>query len=112
MKNVQSNRGAEIMYQIRDGLAAIEDDAQIEDMIIISEKGVHGEAELINTRILYNTGEEYDIPFIVYENGGVFMPFDWTTASAIDIDGIKDVDWIAIPEQQRAIMLNGLPRIL
>lgn len=105
-----SNNEAEIMYQIRDGLTAIEDDARIEDMIIISRKNVQDEAELVNTHIRYETGNEYDIPFIVYSNG-VFMPGDWTTASAIDVDDIKGTDWIAIPEWQHAIMLNDLPRI-
>lgn len=51
------------------------------------------------------------IPYVVYNDGEVFMPFDWEDdlpTTAVDIDHIK---WVSFPDDCPGIVMNGLPRI-
>lgn len=56
--------------------------------------------------------EDYDIPFVVYPDGSAFMPLDWQGALPEHADGIGEIDWVSMPSKQRAVMMDGLPRIL
>lgn len=71
-----------------------------------------GEAHFVVADIDYPE-REMRIPFIVYNDGEVFYPFDWEDGdlpdTAVDIDHIK---WVSYPDDSQGIIINGLPRIL
>lgn len=69
-----------------------------------------GEAHFVVADINYPE-RDMRIPFMVYNDGEVFMPFDWEDdlpTTAVDIDHIK---WVSFPDDCTAIIMNGLPRI-
>lgn len=72
------------------------------------------EATFVVTNLKFDVNEgkdEYIIPFIVYPDGGVFMPSDWQGWLPESADEIDQVGWVSMPDKGRTIMLNGLPRI-
>lgn len=70
-----------------------------------------GEAHFVVADIDYPE-REMRIPFIVYNDGEVFMPYDWEDGdlpeTAVDIDHIK---WVSFPDDCPGIIINGLPHI-
>lgn len=67
---------------------------------------------VVNLKFDVNEGRnEYTIPFVVYPDGGVFMPSDWQGWLPETADEIDQVEWLSMPDKGRAITLNGLPRI-
>ena len=70
-----------------------------------------GEAHFVVADIDYPE-REMRIPFIVYNDGEVFYPYDWDIAdlpeTAVDIDHIS---WERYPDNSIALIINGLPRV-
>lgn len=69
-----------------------------------------GEAHFVVADIDYPE-REMRTPFVVYNDGEVFMPYDWEDdlpTTAVDIDHIK---WVSYPDDCQGIIINGLPRI-
>ena len=70
-----------------------------------------GEAHFVVADIDYPE-REMRIPFVVYNDGEVFYPYDWEDAdlpeTAVDIDHIK---WESYHGDSLAHIINGLPRV-
>ena len=70
-----------------------------------------GEAHFVVADIDYPE-REMRIPFIIYNDGEVFMPYDWEDGylpeTAVDIDHIK---WVSYRYNIPGIIINGLPRV-
>lgn len=70
-----------------------------------------GEAHFVVADIDYPE-REMRIPFIIYNDGEVFMPYDWEDVdlpeTAVDIDHIK---WVSYRYNIPGIIINGLPRV-
>lgn len=72
------------------------------------------EATFVVANLKFNEGEgpvEFTIPFIVYPDGGVFMPSDWQGWLPETADGIDQIEWVSMPDKGRTVMINGLPRV-
>lgn len=72
------------------------------------------EATFVIANLKFNVSEgpdEYTIPFIVYSDGGAFMPYDWQGWLPEKAEDIDKIEWLSMPDKGNAIMLNGLPRI-
>ena len=70
-----------------------------------------GEAHFVVADINYPE-RDMRIPFIVYDDGEVYMPYDWEgelPVTAVDIDHIK---WVSCYDYSPLYILNGLPRVL
>ena len=74
-----------------------------------------GEAHFVVAVIDYRDHDlriQMRVPFVVYHDGEVFMPFDWAEGdlpeTAVDIDHIK---WVSFPDDGPGIIINGLSRI-
>ena len=70
-----------------------------------------GEAHFVVADIDYPE-RDMRIPFIVYNDGEVYMPYDWEDAdlpeTAVDIDHIN---WVSCYDDSKALIFNGLPRV-
>ena len=69
-----------------------------------------GEAHFVVADIDYPE-RDMRIPFIVYNDGEVFMPNDWEgelPVTAVDIDHIK---WVSYSDESAAFIISGLPRV-
>lgn len=70
-----------------------------------------GEAHFVVADINYPE-RDMRIPFVVYNDGEVYMPYDWEDAdlpeTAVDIDHIK---WVSYHGNSQALIINGLPRV-
>ena len=70
-----------------------------------------GESHFVVADINYPE-RDMRIPFIVYNDGEVFMPYDWEDVdlpdTAVDIDHIK---WVSFPDDCQALITQGLPRV-
>ena len=70
-----------------------------------------GEAHFVVADIDYPE-RDMRIPFIVYNDGEVYMPDDWEDAdlpeTAVDIDHIN---WVSCCDDSKALIFNGLPRV-
>lgn len=69
-----------------------------------------GEAHFVVADINYPE-RDMRIPFVVYNDGEVFMPYDWEgdlPETAVDIDHIK---WVSFRDGSQALIINGLPRV-
>lgn len=69
-------------------------------------------AHFVTCDIHYPEDNTMRIPFIVYDEEGVFMPHDWQGALPEAADGIGDIKWVTMPNKHPAVMMNGLPRLL
>lgn len=74
-----------------------------------------GEAHFVSAVIDYRDHDlriQMRVPFVVYNDAEVFMPFDWQDGdlpeTAVDIDHIK---WVSFLNDGSGIIMNGLPRI-
>lgn len=82
------------------------------DVEITSTTPVNG-ASFVIAKMKFNVSEgpdEYTIPFVVYPDGGVFMPNDWQGWLPDKAEDIDEIEWVSMPDKGRAVMLNGLPR--
>lgn len=69
-----------------------------------------GEAHFVVADIDYPE-REMRIPFIVYNDGEVYMPYDWEAdlpLTSVDIDHTK---WVSYPDESPLYIINGLPRV-
>lgn len=69
-----------------------------------------GEAHFVVADIDYPE-REMCIPFIVYNDGEVYMPYDWEAelpVTAVDLDHIK---WVRYRDDSPLYIINGLPRV-
>ena len=69
-----------------------------------------GEAHFVVADIDY-LEREMRIPFIVYNDGEVYMPYDWEDdlpLTAVDIDHTK---WVSYRDDSPLYIINGLPRV-
>lgn len=69
-----------------------------------------GEAHFVVADIDY-LEREMRIPFIVYNDGEVYMPYDWEDdlpLTAVDIDHTK---WVSYKDDSPLYIINGLPRV-
>lgn len=70
-----------------------------------------GEAHFVVADIDYPE-REMRIPFIVYNDGEVFMPYDWEDGDLPKIaDDIDHIKWVSFPDDSQALIINGLPRV-
>lgn len=52
------------------------------------------------------------VPFMVYDEEGVFMPGDWQGAlPESEKDAEEYDDWVTMPNGHPSVMMNGLPRL-
>lgn len=68
-----------------------------------------GEAHFLVADINYPE-RDMCIPFIVYNDGEVYMPYDWEAelpVTAVDIDHTK---WVSYKDYSPLYIINGLPR--
>ena len=69
-----------------------------------------GEAHFVVADINYPERDML-IPFIVYNDGEVYIPYDWEDdlpLTAVDIDHIK---WESYHDNSPLYIINGLPRV-
>lgn len=69
-----------------------------------------GEAHFVVADINYPE-RDLRIPFIVYDDGEVYMPYDWEAelpVTAVDIDHTK---WVSLRDDSPLYFINGLPRV-
>ena len=69
-----------------------------------------GEAHFVVADINYPE-RDMCIPFIVYNDGEVYMPYDWEDdlpLTAVDIDHTK---WVSYHDNSPLYIINGLPRV-
>lgn len=69
------------------------------------------EAQFIKCELQYED-ETVRIPIVVYSDGTIFHPWDWQGECAATPSEIRDYDWTFGKTGKKAIILNGLPRIL
>ena len=70
-----------------------------------------GEAHFVVADINYPE-RDMRIPFIVYNDGEVFMPYDWEDADLPDIAvDIDHINWVSYPYNVTGIIIDGLPRV-
>ncbi len=80
---------------------------------VLRREPLKDDALLIVCNIRYEDGSSFtDLPVIVYPDGTVFTPWDWQGACAHSAQDIPDYDWQLGTTGQKAVMFNGLPRIL
>lgn len=69
-----------------------------------------GEAHFVVADINYPE-RDMRIPFIIYNDGEVYMPYDWESEmpmTAVDIDHTK---WVSYRDESPLYIINGLPRV-
>ena len=69
-----------------------------------------GEAHFVVADINYPE-RDMRIPFIIYNDGEVYMPYDWEgelPETAVDIDHTK---WVSYRDESPLYIINGLPRV-
>lgn len=69
-----------------------------------------GEAHFVTCDIHYPE-DTMRIPFVVYDEEGVFMPRDWQGVLPKSSYGIGDIEWVTMPIKRRAVIMNGLPKL-
>ena len=73
-----------------------------------------GEAHFVVAVIDYRDNDlrfQKRVPFIVYNDGEVYMPYDWECflpMTAVDIDHTK---WVSVRDDSPLYIINGLPRV-
>ena len=83
------------------------DPGQAINVTIVTNEDL-GEAHFVVADIDYPE-REMRIPFIVYNDGEVYMPYDWEgvlPVTAVDIDHIK---WESYHDNSPLYIINGLP---
>lgn len=78
----------------------------------VSERlDVGDDAQLV--QVLYGDEKQWkdSTAVVVYDTGDVFCLYDWTLGP-LNREGIADYDWVHAQTGQRAVLMNGLPRIL
>lgn len=69
-----------------------------------------GEAHFVVADINYPE-RDMRIPFIIYNDGAVFSPYDWESelpVTAVDIDHTK---WVSFTDGSPLFIINGLARV-
>ena len=69
-----------------------------------------GEAHFVAADINYPE-RDMRIPFIVYDDGEVYMPYDWEgelPVTAVDIDHTK---WVSLHDDSPLIIISGFSRV-
>lgn len=79
------------------------------NVTIVTNKDL-GEAHLVAADIEY-PDVEYTIPFIVYNDGEVFMPSAWGEGVPETADDIENIKWVSFPDNIPGIIINGLPKV-
>lgn len=70
-----------------------------------------GEAHFVVADINYDNEQTIRVPFVIYSENDVFMPFDWQGALPETAEDIESIEWVTYPNGHHAVMLNGLPRL-
>ena len=52
-----------------------------------------------------------DVCFIIYDDGTWFSPYDWQGVIP-EANDIESIDWMLGVTGRKAVILNGLPRML
>lgn len=55
---------------------------------------------------------EMNVSFIIYDDGTWFSPYDWHGYIPETPENIEEIAWMIGATGRKAIMLNGLPRML
>jgi hypothetical protein len=69
------------------------------------------EAHFVVADINYDGEQTMRVPFVIYGDSEVFMPYDWQGALPVNAEDIENVDWVTYPNRHHAIMRGGLPRL-
>lgn len=72
-----------------------------------------GEAHFVVAVIDYrdhNLRFQLTVPFIIYNETCIFMPFDWSGQLPLTADNIFCCKWVSYPDERPAFIINGLPR--
>lgn len=70
-----------------------------------------GEAHFVVANIEYFCDSELRVPFVIYNDGKIFMPRDWQSGNSPQTaDGIENTEWVTFPSGHDAIIVDGLPR--
>lgn len=80
------------------------------NVTIVNDKDM-GDAHLVVADIEYSDSE-MDIPFVIYDEESIFMPFDWACGVPETADDIQNIKWVTFPNKNEAIFMDGLPRTL
>jgi hypothetical protein len=71
-----------------------------------------GEAHFVVANIEYFCDSELRVPFVIYNDGKIFMPRDWQSGELPQTtDEIEDINWVTYPNAHDAVIKDGLPRI-
>lgn len=64
-------------------------------------------------QVLYGTDTQWtdSTAVVVYDTENVFCLYDWTLGP-LDRDGIADYQWVHAQTGKRAVIFDGLPRII
>lgn len=85
----------------------------LESVRIISDTEVEPFAHHIVAELRYGDDYPLTLPFIWYEaEDWLFTPWDWQGYPSTSPDDIEDIDWRVNDTRDKAIILNGLPRLL
>ena len=72
-----------------------------------------GEAHFVVADITYCDGTTMRIPFVIYSEQEIFMPYDWQSGELPKTaDDIENTEWVTYPNAHDAIVFDGLPRTL
>lgn len=53
----------------------------------------------------------FTVPFIIFDDGIAFMPYDWQGYVPTEVEDIESIDWITSIGYRTGFILNGLPRV-
>ena len=91
--------------------ALVNDGEKIESLKINQRKDIDDEAVFVNCTLDYEDGSAMDVCLIIYNDGTWFSPYDWH-GYIPEANEIESIDWMLGVTGRKAIILNGLPRML
>ena len=88
----------------------VADGEKVSNVKVLTEKEFNG-AVFVYASLQYEDCEMY-VSFIIYDDGTWFSPYDWHGYMPESPEDIEEIEWMIGATGRKAIMLNGLPRML
>lgn len=90
--------------------ALVKDGEKIKSLKICESINIGEEAKYVKCTLNYEDAE-MDVCFIIYDDGTWFSPYDWQGVIP-EANDIESIDWMLGVTGRKAVILNGLPRML
>lgn len=91
--------------------ALVNDGEKIKSLKINESINIGEEAQYVKCTLNYDDDVEIDVCFIIYDDGTWFSPYDWHGVMP-EANDIESIDWMLGVTGRKAVILNGLPRML